>query len=303
MSEDALTAALSAHLGEAAVEVEEKPPVAEVDEAAAPEAAQEEGSDDDLKLLADAEFAEARAKGWDPDKDAYEARTGKTWVPAGEFLRKRGMADEISRRGKEIKQLKRQIDQLTSDFKKRVEDEVKTRMDALKKERADAIREQDFERIDELDNEIDALKERKTVEPAPDGADEPDNLFYESPEAVALIVNEWKKTEAPWFDKAPKPIRDAALKAERAYRQANEGCSTKEALDFVADHMRRRYPELEAYGRKAPSASSPRGTTRSGPVVDESKLSEADRKILRQMTFKDDKERREFVKDLLEGAA
>jgi hypothetical protein len=306
MSEDALSAALAAQglaVDEAVDVPEVKAPPERVEPVEKVEPRAEE-ADDEPELKLSAEDVEARAKGWDPDKEAYEARTGRKWVPAEVFLAKREMADEISKSHKTIKRVNKELEALKKQFDDRVKAEVGKQIADLKAERADAIREQDHERIDELDTQIDELRHPKPAEVNPDDDEVDEPEAKGPPPEVAAALADWKKNVAPWFDKAPQPLRDVASRIERGYHSANPGCSTEEALNFVAATMEKTYPELAAYGKRAQSPGAGRGGTAT-VTVDESKLSPQDRIIMQKMEragmFADAKDKIAFIKEATGG--
>jgi len=88
--------------GEKVEEVKEPETVASVSE--------EETIQEPVKPAEPTTADKAKAMGWNPDKDEFEAKTGKEWSTAGQYLRQREMADEIHKRGQELKQLRRDMD-------------------------------------------------------------------------------------------------------------------------------------------------------------------------------------------------
>lgn len=303
MSEQALAAALQAALGDEAKEV-----IGEVvtdDVAVATETETAEG-----KVAADAAFdideseIEARSKGWDPDKDAYEKRTGKRWSSAETFLAKRELSDEVSRRGKELKAVNKRLEQMQKQMDDRVAAEVKRQVDALKKERADAIREQDFEEIERLDTAIEEAKKTPAVATVDDQDEDdrplPGSGYIESPAQVARHVEKWKRETAPWFDKSNDAIKAEALRLETVYMHSFPNSSIEDSLAHVQSVMTQRFPELGAIGKKIQTGGAPRGGG-GGASVDESSLSVADKQILRVMeksgAFKDPKDKAAFIRE------
>lgn len=304
MSDEAFAAALAAELGDDAGD--DKPVVdAEVDAGAddqdnEPDSAAkpEDDAGDEPNLDLDASILEARAKGWDPDKDAYEKRTGRKWVSAETFLAKREMADEISRSHKAMSKMRKEMDALKKNQDSIISAEVDRRIANLKTERADAIRAQDFEEIERLDAEIDKAKERPAADD--DAKDEPESPYLETLDQVKRYADRWKKEEATWYEKAPQKMRETAGRVEAAYFTANPGCSVEEALTFVNDTMLKRFPELAAYGKKAQTGGSPRGGG-SVSAPDESRLDPASRNIMKQLeragAFKTAKDKADFIRE------
>lgn len=304
MSEEALMAALA---DAGVVDEQTTDAVDDVsDRAAAEDDIVEAGNRPAVDVVLDLDDVEieARAKGWNPNRDEYEKATGRKWSSAETFLARREMADEISKRGHEIKSMRREMERLRKQMDSRVEEEVSRRVAELKKERADAIRTQDFEEIERLDNEIEEAKKPRVVEDEP-GDDQNDvqesgTGYIESPAQVQRYLEKWKRDEAPWFDKANKTIQAEAARIEKVYMQTYPNSSIEESLAYVNEHMVKRFPELSAFGKKLQTGGAPRGGG-GGQAVDESSLSAADKMVLRQLeksgAFKDAKDKAAFIRE------
>lgn len=214
----------------------------------------------------------AKALGWNPDKDKFEADTGKEWSTAGQFLRNREMADEIHKRGQEAKQLRKKLEaheKQTQSISERVDKitqgEHNAKVDQLTQSIRQAAVDQDFDAMDALIAERDKLLKIEPVpkqqEPRiePDGGDWP---YTESAEDSEPIIEKWK-SDNKWFDKSGQAIRDEAKKFEAEYLGYFPNCPVGDALAYVAQKMLEKHPVLAAHGvkLKIPDAT-PRNTER-----------------------------------------
>jgi len=252
----------------------------------------------------------AIALGWNPDKDAYESKTGKEWVSAGTFLRQREMADEISRSHRSEKQLRKELEQL----RKRIDQDLgeiknernQRQLNDLQAQIRQAAADQDYDRLDELVAKRDGIVAPKQ-EPASQESDE-DSAYEEPPERVAEVAKSWK-SENPWFDKSSAAVRDEAVAIEQRYTRANPGCSVADSLAYVKFEMERRHPELKAYSStlRKPDAT-PRNAERPGvKAYTPSQLSGLARTLYdrldKQGIFKTEAQRTAYLKEAIEAGA
>ena len=261
-------------------------------------------ADDQPLNLTDAEVR-ARALGWSPDKEAFE-KSGKHWTDAETFLRTRDMADEISRRGKENKNLQKEMQRLLKNQEMLIAAEVERRVNSLTQQRRDAIKAQDVEEVERLDGEIQKAKDLHSEPATPNDDDDADNNpTGESVEQLQAAAQKWK-AENPWFDKSSAAIQRQAHQYELAYRASHPGCSTEQALSFVSQSMMIEFPELKAWGQPLPSAGAPRNksSTASAAFSPES-LKGADRSLYQALKrgghFRDAKHEQQWLKETLEG--
>jgi len=251
----------------------------------------------------------AIALGWNPDKDAYEGKTGKEWVSAGTFLRQREMADEISRSHRSEKQLRKELEQLrkqvNQDLGEIRNERNQRQLNDLQAQIRQAAADQDYDKLDELVAKRDGI-----VAPKPEAEPEPDadSTYDESPERVAEVAKDWKAENA-WFDKSPAAVRDEAIAIEQRYTRANPGCSVADSLAFVKYEMERRHPELRAYSSslRKPDAT-PRSAERpAAKGYTPSQLTGLARTLYdrldKQGIFKTEAQRTAYLKEAIEAGA
>ena len=91
---------------------------------------------------------EASAKGWKPNGPKS----------AEEFLRAEPLYDEIKQRGKEIKTLRSQVDELMKHVTGLKKAGYEEKLDIIKAERADAVARSDLDSVEYLDEELNKVK-------------------------------------------------------------------------------------------------------------------------------------------------
>lgn len=293
----AFDAQLAAALGGTTEESAEKP--AESEKPAEQET--EQSAEAKAPALSDRE--RAIALGWNPDKEEYEAKTGKEWVSPGTFLRQRDMADEISRSHKTTKQLRRELDQLkklvNTDLSEIHSERSTRQLTDLQQQIMQAAADQDFDKINEL-----ILKRDEIVAPKAPAQTAADSLYAESHDDIAKEVTAWKR-ENPWFGNDPDITREARA-LEAAYVEENPGCSVKESLNYAKSRIERMYPELKPAPRKplaAPDASPRTATRPAAKSYTASDLSGPDRMVFDRMVraghLKTDADKQAFIKETL----
>lgn len=275
-------------------------------------AAQPEKADD--KPAEPAEEPETRitdkdraiALGWNPDKDDYEAKTGREWVSAGAFLRFREMADEISRSHKSEKQLRREMDELRKQINKdlgEIQNERKQRsVESIEAQILQAAQDQDLDTLRSLIQKRDEIFSPVQEEQQHDEEEKP--LYNEEPEYVKAAADAWMN-QNPWFKKATADIRQEAAQIERDFLKKYPGSTVEKTLRFVALEMEDRHPELRAYSKPLASPdASPRKADR--PVAKgytASDLPQADRDIFNRLVarghFKTEADKQRFIKETL----
>jgi DNA repair exonuclease SbcCD ATPase subunit len=102
---------------------------------------------------------EARAAGWVP-QDEYHGDPNK-WVDADEFVRRGPLFEKINNTTRELKEVRKTLEQLKAHHAKVKEISYKEALATLRKEKRDAFVEGDPDKIVEIDDRIEELKEEK----------------------------------------------------------------------------------------------------------------------------------------------
>ena len=261
----------------------------------------------------------AKALGWNPDKDEFEAKTGKEWSTAGQYLRQREMADEIHKRGQELKQLRRDMDRRLKNVEQPIaniaQNEHKQRLDNVSLSLKQAAIDQDFDAIDALLAERDKLMKAEPVakqeEPLAiddtndDGeTQKPAWTYSETKDQADDIVDEWV-SKNKWYEETSDDIREEAKALEVYHQKIFPKKTLKECLAYVSEKILERHPDLGIYTAKLKSPDvNPRTSERpKANTVSESSLSNKDREIynrlVRDGVLKTSAAKSAFIKDAL----
>ena len=285
--------------GEKAEEVKEPETAASVSE--------EETITEPVKPAEPTTADKAKALGWNPDKDEFEAKTGKEWSTAGQYLRQREMFDEIQKRGQELKQLRRDMDRRLKNVEQPIaniaQNEHKQRLDNVSLSLKQAAIDQDFDAIDALLAERDKLMKAEPVakQEEPLAIDDT-NDDGETQEQLQAAAQKWI-ADNPWYNKLTQAGRDQAAKLEAEYR-AKVDCTTEEALAYVAQEMGKDPIVAVLKGKLKSPDVTPRTAERPRVAsASESSLDPASRNIYNKMIsqglLKTAAEKNAFIKDAL----
>jgi len=285
--------------GEKAEEVKEPETAASVSE--------EETITEPVKPAEPTTADKAKALGWNPDKDEFEAKTGKEWSTAGQYLRQREMADEIHKRGQELKQLRRDMDRRLKNVEQPIaniaQNEHKQRLDNVSLSLKQAAIDQDFDAIDALLAERDKLMKAEPVvkQEEPLAIDDTSD-DGETQQQLQAAAQKWI-AENPWYNKLTQAGRDQAAKLEAEYR-AKVDCTTEEALAYVAQEMGKDPIVAVLKGKLKSPDVTPRTAERPRVAsASESSLDPASRNIYNKMIsqglLKTAAEKNAFIKDAL----
>mgnify|MGYP003440056874 FL=1 len=249
----------------------------------------------------------AKALGWNPDKDEFEAKTGKEWSTAGQYLRQREMADEIHKRGQELKQLRRDMDRRLKNVEQPIaniaQNEHKQRLDNVSQSLKQAAIDQDLDAIDALLAERDKLLKSEPVSKQEEPlAIDDTNDDGETQEQLQAAAQKWI-ADNPWYNKLTQAGRDQAAKLEAEYR-AKVDCTTEEALAYVAQEMGKDPIVAVLKGKLKSPDVTPRTAERPRVAsASESSLDPASRNIYNKMIsqglLKTAAEKNAFIKDAL----
>lgn len=268
---------------------------------------QEETITEPVKSAEPTTADKAKALGWNPDKDEFEAKTGKEWSTAGQYLRQREMADEIHKRGQELKQLRRDMDRRLKNVEQPIanlaQNEHKQRLDNVSLSLKQAAIDQDFDAIDALLAERDKLMKAEPVakQEEPLAIDDTDD-GGETQEQLQAAAQKWI-ADNPWYNKLTQAGRDQAAKLEAEYR-AKVDCTTEEALAYVAQEMGKDPIVAVLKGKLKSPDVTPRTAERPRVAsASESSLDPTSRviynKMISQGLLKTAAEKNAFIKDAL----
>lgn len=102
---------------------------------------------------------EARSAGWVP-KEEYHGDENK-WVDADEFVRRGPLFEKINSTTRELKEVRKALDQLKVHHASVKETAFKEALETLKKQKKDAYVDGDPDKLIEIDEKIDTIKEQQ----------------------------------------------------------------------------------------------------------------------------------------------
>lgn len=205
---------------------------------------------------------EARQFNWVPLEeykgDPSEWKDAETFMKRGReingFLRKdlEKIKAELDKRNAELSEIKSATEEFKKFHAETEERAYKRALDELKAQRKEALQEQDFERLDEIEEQLDALKENKPTKQekkVETTSQEPDPVFVEW-----MNENDWIKD--PELD-------ELATGIAAALRSKGESSTGRIFLDKVKERVKKYAPEkFENTNRSKPSMVDSSSSTR-----------------------------------------
>lgn len=209
---------------------------------------------------------EAMEAGWRP-KEEYDG-DGEKWVDAGEFLRRGELFKKIESQSKELKDLKKSMDLFKKHHDQVAATEYKRALDALKADKKEALLNGDADKVIDLDDEIDVVKEQlRNAEILAKETQAPSNEPH--PEFVSWQNrNKWYESDAE--------MRQFADSIGTAHARAT-GKTPAEVLKYVEQKVREAYPtkfrnpNQDKPGAVEGSRSAPKGDDADLTLSDEEK--------------------------------
>ena len=268
---------------------------------------EEETIKEPVKPAEPTNFDKAKSMGWNPNKEEYEAKTGRKWSNEDDYLKIRSLSDENhklkqqqAKRDKEFDRRLRNVEQPIANI---AQNEHKQRLDNVAQSLKQAAIDQDFDAIDALLAERDKLlKAEPVVKQEEPLAVDDTNDDGETQEQLQAAAQKWID-ENPWYNKLTQAGRDQAAKLEADYR-AKVDCTTEEALAYVAQEMGKDPIVAVLKGKLKSPDVTPRTAERPRVAsVSESSLDPASRNIYNKMIsqglLKTAAEKSAFIKDAL----
>lgn len=268
---------------------------------------EEETIKEPVKPAEPTNFDKAKSMGWNPNKEEYEAKTGRKWSNEDDYLKIRSLSDENhklkqqqAKRDKEFDRRLRNVEQPIANI---AQNEHKQRLDNITQGIKQATIDQDFDAIDALLAERDKLLKAEPVakQEEPLAIDDT-NDDGETQEQLQAAAQKWI-AENPWYNKLTQAGRDQAARLEAEYR-AKVDCTTEEALAYVAQEMAKDPIVAVLKGKLKSPDVTPRTAERPRVAsVSESSLDPASRNIYNKMIsqglLKTAAEKSAFIKDAL----
>lgn len=215
---------------------------------------------------------QALAHGWKP-KEEFEAdpeNAGKKWRTAEDFMDRKSLFDRLDSYNKEVRTLKRGITALSEHNKKIERLAYERALRELKAERTKAIEENDLEKVEEIRDQMEVLKEQhKQIQSQPQVTNEPDPRFVQWVEK-----NKWYTTD---------PDMRAFTDGYAAHLWNSGVRDPDEALPLIEKKVRELFPTKFRNPNKDKAPSLEGGQRKENKKSDDFKLTESEEKILNTM--------------------
>lgn len=214
---------------------------------------------------------EALSQGWVP-REEYEGDPDR-FVDYAEFVRRGELFRKIESQSKEMKELKRALKELATHNTKIREVEYQRAVDALKAEKKAALNEGDAEKVVEIDDRIDLVKEQQRALQQQQVQDIVEPVVH--PELQNWINNN------PWYEsnRAMRGWADA-----RGVELAAEGLAPREVLQTLSKEVKQRFQEkFSNPNREKPGAVEgvrSRAATKTEAAFE---MSEVERQIMKRI--------------------
>lgn len=226
--------------------------------------ASREVGDDELE--ADPYLEEAIAQGYDPDYDGPNKRTPEQFIEHGKVL------NTIHKQNQRIRDLEENAKNHSEMLRKGMEKARRETLAKLKEERREAREDNDWDKVDEIEADMDELRSEPLALETETPAAQPATVI--SPERAAQFA-----AENPWM----QTDREAAVLADtlaNAYVKANPGVDAEQVIDYTLGKMKTIRTDLftsnENRGKPSPVARQGRTTRTPASKAEKGKMTYAD---------------------------
>lgn len=223
----------------------------------------------------------AMEMGWKPQEE-FDPDSGKEWIPADEFVRRKPLFDKIEAVNRELKAVKQGMEAFKQHHERVKQTEYQRAMEDLKRQRQAAIEEQDAVKAFEVSDKIrDLEREQEKIE---------------VPQVQNPLFEEWVERNN-WYT-ADGELREFADALGIMYAKK---MSPPEVLQKVSDEVRKKFPEkFRNPNRDRASAvetasGKPRTPRSSG---DDVSLTEDERRIMKKIVGTGIMTEAEYLKEL-----
>lgn len=234
----------------------------------------------------------AREAGW-VSKDEWVAR-GKNpddWRSAKEFQERGELFDEIHRLQEDTKKTKAAFKVLVEHHKKVRETAVKEAIAQLKAEKRVALENHEIERVFEIDEQIEKVKDNPDLVPNID--------LPEEPVGPTPTFKRWHKRNS-WYELSGDDEASRFADTLGAqFKSKNPNATEEELLEHVESKIARRFPELfENQSGSRVSEVNPRSNGKAGPTSDSFKLTEDEERACKMFVDQGIMTRKQYIDEL-----
>lgn len=234
---------------------------------------------------------QAMEQGWVPLEDwEAQGRSKDEWRPAKEFVDRGELYKSIHSTKRELKQTQAALSALQRHNQYIFEKAYTQAQRDLRAEKRLAIRNEDFERLEEIETELEQLNDQHAQERAV--------LVQTQAAAQQTVAPEFQI----WLDRNQWYITDEKLRDEAeaaGFLFLNKGGSKEGLLAHVESTVKTKFPEKFGKKRSAPSAvASVDRTGKKAPKSDDVELSAEERQVMRTFVDMGVMSEAEYIKQL-----
>jgi hypothetical protein len=231
---------------------------------------------------------EALAQGWVP-KDEFEGDEER-WVDAGEFVRRGELFRKIESQSKELKDVKKALNELAKHNAKVREVEYARAIDALKAEKKTALSEGDADRVVDLDDKIDLVKDQQK-QLQTETVQEAMNVTQDVHPELKNWIN-----KNPWYDNS---LEMRAWADGRGVELSREGKSPFQVLQALETEVKNRFKEkFRNPNREKAGAVEGVSNRQGGSSKAEMELSDVEKTVMKTLVDGGHITKEEYLKQL-----
>lgn len=231
---------------------------------------------------------EALSMGWVP-KEEFDGDPDR-WVDAGEFVRRGELFKKIESQSKEMKELRKALNELAKHNSKVREIEYDRAVKQLKEEKKRALAEADADRVIELDDQIDLVKDQQRQFQA--------QQVQQAQQAIPQEIHPELKN---WIDKNGWYESNRSMRAwadARGVELAEAGKSPTEVLKSLEKEVKERFKE-KFYNPNRDRAGAVEGNVPRGKAADaDFELSDVEKTIMKTLVDGGHITKDEYIKQL-----
>jgi hypothetical protein len=226
---------------------------------------------------------QAMEMGWKP-KEEFDPDSGKEWIPADEFVRRKPFFDKIEVLNREIKTLKNGMEAFKQHHDKVKETEYKRALEDLKRQRVQAIEEQDAVKAFEVSDKIRELE------------DEAKQAVAQPQTGTAHVEFQSWLTDNQWYA-SDDELREFADALGIMY---SKKMTPSEVLVKVSGEVRKKYPEKFRNPNKdrASQVDTKANGTQTRGTGREYQLTEMEKQIMSKIVRSGVMTKEEYIKEL-----
>lgn len=205
--------------------------------------------------------------GWKP-KDQFDESSGKKWRSAEEFMDRKSLFDKIEEQHKRIRTMEQGLRSF-AEYNSTIEKKAYERaLSELKHARKEALREEDLLRAEDIQDQIDALKESPPQLPK-----------IPTPSELPEPIRQWREKNS-WYEKDKVMTNFADGLGNRLHAQ---GMPPSDILVQVEREVREQFPEKFRNPNKSNAPQMETGNKKPNSAVDAFRLTDEEDRVITNM--------------------